>query len=131
MKSIIIQAFKNEYHPKQIRIFSTIPSDVAHLSLLRLCVHKENLDNYNGLINSRKHIHNVQNILDLVTKKKKNINVMCKVFLTIQYIYVWVWYHNLEPSSITGFCDHHIRLISHFNTSIPTKKNRTNIFFIT
>jgi hypothetical protein len=75
MKSIIIQAFKNEYRPKQIRIFSTIPSNVAHLSLLRMCVHKGNLDNYNGLINSRKHIHNVQNILELVTKKKSMLCV--------------------------------------------------------
>ena len=79
MKLIMIQAFKNEYQHNQIWIFSTIPSDVAHLSLLILRVHKENLDNYNGLINSKEHIHNVQSILELVTKKT---SILCvKTFL--------------------------------------------------
>ena len=51
----------------------------------------DSLENYNDLIDPKKHIQSIRRILELV--KQKSI-AMCKIFPTIFYGSTKVWYHN-------------------------------------
>ncbi|KAJ6991066.1 hypothetical protein NC653_019320 [Populus alba x Populus x berolinensis] len=111
----------NEHHSHQTSNgrFSNFYHRVSltHLSKDHVSA-KTNLDRYNGLINSRKHMQNFRTILELVTQKS---DAMCKISPTIFHGFAQVWYHNLEPDSIFSLHDLYAKLISCFNTSIPTK----------
>lgn len=50
----------------------------------------DNLENYNDLIDPKKHIQSIRRILELV---KQRSNAMCKIFPTIFYEFTKVWYH--------------------------------------
>ena len=56
---------------------------------------------------------------------------MCKIFPPTFHGYVRVWYYSLKLGSVLGLQDLCMKLISHFNTSIPTKKSTTKLFVIT
>lgn len=98
-----------------------------HLSKHFITV-KVNLDNYNGLINPRKHIKNVRNILESVITKN---DAMCKIFLTMFCGSLKAWYHGFDHGFILCSYNLFVELISYFNTNILTKKSTTKLFTIT
>jgi len=95
--------------------------DYYTLNSLKTVFIKTNLDDYERIIYPREHIQNIRSLLELITQ---DINVMCKVLLTILCESAHVWYHSLEPGFILQFYDLSSKLISRFNTSIPAKKKK-------
>ena len=85
------------------------------------------LNNYDGLTNPRKHVKNMHNSLELVIK---DCDSMCKILSTTFRGFMCAWHNNLEPNSIKGFSDIYSKLVACFMTSIPVKKNFTELFSI-
>jgi len=75
-----------------------------------------------------KHLQNIKSILELVITKS---DAMCKIFTVMFHESTRVWYHSFKPGSILSFHDLYVKLISHFNTSIPIEKSTTKLFVIT
>ena len=115
----------NSYQVKE----SSLCNKVFHTHLFKYYVAaKATLENYHGLTNPMKHIHNVRSTLELVTIKS---HAMCKVFPTIFYGFTMMWYHSLKPESILGLHDLYVKLISPFSSNISAKKSTTKLFVIT
>jgi len=55
------------------------------------------LNNYNGIANLKKHMHNMHGPLELIIQ---NSDSMYKIFLTILRGPAHVWHNNLEPGSV-------------------------------
>jgi hypothetical protein len=70
---------------------------------------KINLDNYDGLMDSREYVQNVRSNLELVIQ---NNDVMCKILLMIFRRSAQAWYNNLESGSIMSFKDLYVKLFS-------------------
>jgi hypothetical protein len=85
------------------------------------------LNNYDGLTNLRKHVKNIHNSLELVIK---DYDSMCKILPTTFRGFMCAWHNNLEPNFIKGFSDIYSKLVACFITSIPAKKNFTELFSI-
>ena len=77
------------------------------------------LDNYDGLTNPREHVKNIRSSLELIIQDHDS---MCKLFPTTFKRSTRAWYNNLKPNYIEGFNDLYVKLVTRFNTSIPTKK---------
>lgn len=89
-------------------------SDATHF--FKDCVYtKADLDNYNGFINIRENIHNIQSILGFITQDNK---ATCNVFPIIFYEFAQAWYHSLKLDFIIDFHDLYVKLISYFSTNI-------------
>jgi len=86
------------------------------------------LNNYNGLADSRKHVHNMSGSLELVFHDNDS---MCKILIIIFWGFACAWYNNLESNSIERFNDLCTQLIARFNTNIPAKKSYTELFSVT
>jgi hypothetical protein len=122
LRLITTQVIKNEHYSHELGD-SPLYHKVSHTHFFKDSVATNaNLSNYDDLINLRKHIQNIINIIELVIQKSGGT---CKISL-----YARIWYHILEPNSILGLHDLYVGLIFYFNTSIPVKKNTTKLFII-
>ena len=65
--------------------------------------------------------------LDLIIQDHDS---MCKVLSITLERCVHTLYNNLESNSIEGFNDLYAKLVAHFRTSIPTKKNAMELFSV-
>jgi hypothetical protein len=69
----------------------------------------------------------MRNILELVMQKNDSV---WKILPMTFHRSTLVWYPSLTSSSISGIHNIHVKLISHFSTSIPTKKEHGWAFSI-
>lgn len=72
-------------------------------------------------------LQNIKSIIELVITKS---DAMCKIFTITFHGSARVWYHSFKPGSILSLHDLYVKLISHFNTSIPAEKSTTKLFVI-
>jgi hypothetical protein len=86
------------------------------------------LNNYDDLADPREHVQNICNNLELVIQDG---DAICKILPLTFRGSTRAWYNNLKLSSIMGFNDLYAKLVSRFNTNIPTKRSSTELFSIT
>lgn len=58
-------------------------------------------------------------------------HAICKILLITFKGSVRVWYNNVESGLVTSFNDLCVKLVTHFNISIPTRISSTKLFGIT
>ena len=80
---------------------------------------KMSLDNYDDLVDLRKHVQNIHSSLELIIQYRDSIY---KKLPTIFRGSTYAWYNNLKPNSIEGFNDLWAKVVACFNTNMPTKK---------